>query len=261
MLKGIDISNHQEGFNIPDDIDFCICKATEGLSFIDWTCDGFIQTCIKKDILFGYYHFANRYNGASEARYFWNNTLGYSGHGIPIVDYEVGSDYAREYLESFCNKYHELSGIWPIVYISALSSNGNVADLRDSWVPEKCGLWIAGYPEFYTYWADVDIPYDISPWDFCAIWQFTDTMPINGWSVDADYAYMDAKAWMKYAGNANAEKKSSKKKAKTCEELADEVIAGKWGNGWNRKNALDSTFGIGTYDHVQLIVDKKLKSS
>lgn len=256
MLKGIDISNHQEGFVVPSSLDFCICKATEGLDFVDEFCDGFIQQCLKKNILFGYYHYAHD-KGREEARYFWNHTLGYTGHGIPVIDYEYGSANARAYLEAFCDEYHKLSGVWPMVYISALSGNGNVADLRGSWIPEKCGLWLAGYPEYYRYWPDVDIPYDISPWEICAIWQFTDCMPINGFEVDADYAYMDKTAWMKYAG-AKTAKKPAGKPAKTCEQLADEVIAGKWGTGWNRKNALDSAYGAGTYDHVQCIVNRKL---
>ena len=45
---------------------------------------------------------------------------------------------------------------------------------------------------------------------------------------------------------------------KTCEELAREVLAGKWGNGWNRKNALDTAYGNGTYEHVQTIVNEML---
>lgn len=258
MLKGIDVSNYQDGFTIPSKgIDFCICKATEGLDFVDWTCDGFIQSCIKKNILFGYYHYAHD-NGKKEARYFWNNTLGYSGYGIPVIDYEYGSANARAYLEAFCDEYHKLSGIWPMVYISALSSIGNVADLRGSWVPKECGLWIAGYPQYYTSFVDIDCPYDVSPWDFCAIWQFTDNLQLNGWSLDADYAYMDKSAWLKYAGSKTTPAKTEKKKAKTCEQLADEVLAGKWGNGWNRRNALDAAYGKGTYEHVQTIVDERL---
>ena len=259
MLKGIDISNHQEGFTVPSKgIDFCICKATEGLNFVDWTCDGFIQQCIKKGLLFGYYHFAHD-NGKKEARYFWNNTLGYSGHGIPVIDYEYGSANARSYLESFCEEYHNLSGIWPVVYISALSDIGNVKDLTGSWVPNECGLWLAGYPEYYTSFVNVDCPYDVSPWDFCAIWQFTDNLQMNRWQLDANYAYMTKDAWMKYAGSkTGATPKPAKKKAKTCEQLADEVLAGKWGNGWNRKNALDAAYGAGTYEHVQTIVDERL---
>lgn len=272
MLKGIDISNHQEGFEIPNDIDFCICKATEGTSFVDWCCDTFIQTCIRKDILFGYYHFAHD-NPKAEARYFWNNTLGYSGHGIPVIDYEYGSINAKSYLETFCNEYHELSGVWPIVYLSALSNIGNVADLKGSWVPGKCGLWIAGYPKFYSTFADIEMPYNVSPWEFAAIWQFTDNLQCNGYSLDADYAYMTKESWLKYAScetstgienkgkpvsNATSKIMDKVSTGKTCEEIADEVLAGKWGVGWNREQAIKAAFPIGTYEHIQQIINERM---
>ena len=76
---------------------------------------------------------------------------------------------------------------------------------------------------------------------------------------------MDATAWGKYANpqavqdadNQQGEIPDFGHSGKTCEELAHEVIAGKWGNGWNRQQALDSAYGAGTYNHVQCIVDRK----
>lgn len=46
-------------------------------------------------------------------------------------------------------------------------------------------------------------------------------------------------------------------KEELYEKLADEVIEGKWGEGWNRKQALDSIYGKETYDMVNLIVHEK----
>lgn len=273
MLKGIDISNHQAGFVIPDDIDFCIVKATEGLNFVDHFCDGFIQTCLKKNILFGYYHFANSTDPIAEARYFWNNTLGYAGHGIPIIDYEIGSADAKDYIEKFCGEYHNISNVWPMVYISALSNMGNVNDLIGSWVPKKCGLWIAGYPSFYTEWISAFCPYQIGPWESCAIWQFTDNLSCNGYSIDANLAYMTREGWLKYAtcentpgskdkgqsvSNATPGKQTSVSTGKSCEEIADEILAGKWGVGWNREQAIKAAFPVGTYEHVQAIINERM---
>ena len=54
-MRGIDISNWQSGINISKlDIDFCICKATEGLNFVDSTCNNFIQQCKDNNILWGF---------------------------------------------------------------------------------------------------------------------------------------------------------------------------------------------------------------
>ena len=47
MLNGIDISNHQKGLNLASvPCDFVICKVTEGTTYIDRYCDGFIQQAI-----------------------------------------------------------------------------------------------------------------------------------------------------------------------------------------------------------------------
>lgn len=265
MMRGIDVSNWQEGIN-PEklDIDFCICKATEGTSFVDPFCDTFIQKLIKAKKLFGYYHFAGKGNPKEEAKFFWNNTLGYTGSGIPVLDYETW-DYAGvhfSWCEKFMFQYHELSNVWPILYISA----SHVGEFSHSWIPSKCGLWIAGYNRDYDKWpAADDMPYDVSPWEFAAIWQFASDFKLKGYrgDLDADLAFMDANAWLKYAGakvpaNSFDKAKDDAKKVKSCEELADEVIAGMWGKGWNRKNALDSAYGKGTYDHVQIIVNNRL---
>lgn len=261
MLRGIDVSNWQAGL-VPSklDIDFCIAKATEGDFFVDKYCDGFIQNCIANGILFGYYHFAGNGNPETEAKWLWNHTLGYSGHGIPVLDYESWQ-FSRDHVkwcQRFMNQYQKLSGIWPVLYISA----SHCSDFNASWIPDKCGLWVAGYNRDYSTWPKRDdMPYDVSPWPFAAMWQFASDFSIDGsgYALDADIAFMDAAAWMKYAGSKSASTAPAKKKLdKTCEQLADEVIAGKWGNGWNRRNALDSAYGTGTYEHVQAIVDEKL---
>ncbi len=265
MMRGIDVSNWQGGI-VPsqlNSIDFCIAKATEGMWFVDQFCDGIIQDCIAHNILFGYYHFASHTDAESEAKYFWNNTLGYSGHGIPVLDYECWQGTDVYWCECFIEEYYKLSGVWPILYISA----SHCADFKSSWIPEKCGLWLAGYPQAFENWADVEMPYDISPWEFCAIWQFTSSLKLDNWELDGNYAFMDRKGWNAYAGFRNAPEdkepynsgnSENTPKGKTCEELADEVMAGKWGNGWNREQAITAAYGASTYNHVQAIVNKRM---
>ena len=101
VLKGIDISNWQAGFDISAaQPGFVIAKATEGTTYVDRYCDGFIQDCIKLDIPFGFYHFARFNDAASEAKFFYDNTKGYVGKGIPILDFEVTN--TNEWLETWC---------------------------------------------------------------------------------------------------------------------------------------------------------------
>lgn len=292
-MNGIDISNWQGGLKISElAIDFCICKATEGIVFVDSYCDNWIEECKSNNILWGFYHFANSNNPEDEAQFFYDNCLNYFNHGIPVLDYEVSNYNNVEWCERFLNKLHELSGVWAIIYLSA----SRCSEYENSWIPEKCGLWVAGYPYTMTDWTNDDIPYDISPWNFAAIWQFTSSLIIPGfWNkLDGDIAYMDANAWMKYAqstdnapnvenikpieksiddlvletllgeyGNNDDRKRMLGSKYDDVQnrinelyKIADEVIDGKWGNGWNREQALN---GAGyPYKIVQKIVNEKL---
>lgn len=92
-LNGIDISNHQKGLNLKDiTCDFVICKATEGTTFVDKYCDGFMQQAMKLGKKVGVYHFASgKTTGKAEADFFLKNVQGYIGKAILILDWEAGA--------------------------------------------------------------------------------------------------------------------------------------------------------------------------
>ena len=291
-MRGVDISNWQEGIDVTRlNVDFVICKATEGIGYTDKTCDGFIEQCKATNKLWGFYHFARENNPEDEAEYFYNECKGYFGKGIPVLDYETDNYSNREWCERFIQRLHDLSGIWAVIYISAY----RCPEYHGSWIPEKCGLWIAGYPYTMSDWTNDEIPYDTSPWEFAAIWQFTSQLIIPGFweKLDGNIAYMDSTAWMKYAQSTNnPQNGENEKPSKNVDdlvletilgeygngedrkrmlgdmyepvqnrinelyEIAEEVIDGKWGNGWNREVALN---GAGyPYAIVQRIVNSLL---
>lgn len=258
MIRGIDVSNWQNGLKQSDlPIDFCICKATEGIGFTDPSCDEFIQDCIRENILWGFYHFARENSPEEEAEYFYNECKNYFGHGIPVLDYETSNYDDTEWCERFMSTLYDLSDVWAMLYISA----SRCPDFEGSFIPMRCGLWVAGYPYVMTDWPQTEMPYNITPWEFAAIWQFSSSLILPGYcgKLDGDIAYMDSEAWSKYAGAETPEPQPQPvNPPKTCEQLAEEVIAGKWGNGWNREQALNSAYGDGTYEHVQAIVNRKL---
>ena len=274
MLYGVDISNWQSGL-VPADlrkfkdeqVDFCICKATEGIDFTDIWCDRFIQNCIDNNILFGFYHFATHGGDAkAEAIYFYNECKGYFGKGIPVLDYEVDNANDIAWCETWLQYVHDLSGVWPMLYISA----SRCADYTGSWIPSKCGLWVAGYPQTYTDWPVyaneygdvshyvkrqtglddfniVEMPYNISPWEFAAIWQFTSELILPGYvgKLDGDVAYMDKAAWGKYAGNPLIvvdNPMANTKPSNELDNLAFDVILGKYGRGKERKKLLGDNY-------------------
>ncbi len=200
MLHGIDISNWQKGLQLPESLDFCICKATEGFRYVDPYCDGFVQQTIRKGILFGFYHFARNNDPEKEAVFFRNNTKGYELIGLPVLDIEDESieDWGG-YAQRFVDKYHAMTGVYPIIYASA----STLPRFNGYPLVDTCGLWVAGYPDNRERGLK-DIPkfcYDVSPWKFAAIWQYTSNGWIHTWDepIDLDVAYMDAGAWKLYA--------------------------------------------------------------
>lgn len=217
MLRGVDISNWQAGIDPHKlGVDFCICKATEGNFFVDGYCDGYIQDCINNNILWGFYHFAREWEPEREAQFFYENCIGYIGKGIPVLDYEVWESNNDDvaWCEKFLQKFHDLAGVWPLLYISA----SHCIEFQDSWIPKKCGLWVAGYPNSDATWTKADMPYDIAPWEFAAIWQFTSGLKLKGYTLDGDLAYMTKTAWGKYAGTSTTSSAKAEKKPATPEK-------------------------------------------
>lgn len=79
-------------------------------------------------------------------------------------------------------------------------------------------------------------------------WQYTDRGRINGINGNVDVSY-----WVKEDAKPTPSKTPVKK---SNEEIAEEVIAGKWGNGTDRKKRLESA-GY-NYNDIQSIVNKRL---
>ena len=77
-------------------------------------------------------------------------------------------------------------------------------------------------------------------------WQYTSVGRINGINSNVDISRYD-----------NSDIKPIPTPKKSNEEIADEVIAGKWGNGDDRKNKLKAA-GY-DYNEIQKIVNNKLK--
>ena len=239
MLKGIDISNWQRGFNLEaTKPGFCIVKATEGISFVDKTCDTFVQQCIRLGIPFGFYHFARTNGGAREARYFYTQTRNYVGKGIPVLDFEDRRN-DNHYIDEFVREYHAITGVYPWVYMSNDFINNR--GYGSEYVKRNCGLWLAGYPSRATMYPTVKTcPYKHNGWTLAA-WQFTDNLNIGGMHVDGNIFYGDSSAWNMYAKGyikpATAKNKNtSTDLTSAIDVIAKAVIAGKFGNGQQRKD-------------------------
>lgn len=196
MLRGIDISNWQAGLDanaVFPNVDFVICKATEGVGFVDRYCDGWVQWCRRNGKPWGFYHFAKVNSPAMEATHFINNTSNYFGEGIPVLDWE--GDQSVEWVNEFVRVVHDQTGIWPWVYANPWRFN-------QGGVESNCGRWIASYPDVIRPGLDYD-PGEVPETDgLVCCWQYASDgqVPAYPGNLDVNIFFGSVGAWQAYAG-------------------------------------------------------------
>jgi len=196
-LYGYDISKWQSVGTGDSAQNFLIVKATEGAAYVDPSCDKHYQRAKAQGKLLGFYHFARPdLNGAiAEADFFVKNTRNYFGEAIPVLDWEKNT-WNVGWAEQFLNRVYELTGVRPLIYMSASVITAN----NWSSVARNYGLWIAGYPNKYNVKnpptpGTKDMPYKIGPWAFWCIWQYSS----SAGTLDRDIANLTPAQWKKYA--------------------------------------------------------------
>lgn len=100
---------------------------------------------------------------------------------------------------------------------------------------------LKSYKRWYA-WYNESKPLD------CYLWQYTSTGRVSGIAGDVDLNEL--------IGKVTSAPKPSKKKKKTNAQIVKEVIAGKWGNGSERKRML--TAAGYDYNTIQNLVNKQL---
>ena len=248
-MHGTDQSNWQP--NQITEGDFIICKATEGCGYVDPTCDIKYQMNKNAGKLLGVYHFARPDLGNSpeaEAEFFVNNIKGYLYEAIIALDWESVNKWDVAWAKRWLDKVKELTSVKPLIYMS--SSVTFAYDWSDV-VRGDYGLWVANYGN--NDGSNHGCP-AVGYWGVVAMLQYTSN------PIDKDEFFGDANAWRAYAGakggSTPTPTPAPTPTKKSNEEIANEVIAGKWGNGQDRKNRLTAA----GYDYraVQDIVNKKL---
>lgn len=199
MLYGIDISSWQEGIDIPQiatQIDFMICKCTDGLYFKDNPFEDFMQAGSDNNLLLGMYHFAENQSPTRQADYFYKACKDWIGRAIPFLDLEDDNIQDWEnFATQFCERFESLSGVRPILYIS----NGYTERFSKQF-SLKYNLWVAEYwyanVKNFTYLRWADWP-ETAPWPDALMWQFTSAGKLKGFdgNLDLDYFYGNRGDW------------------------------------------------------------------
>ena len=268
VMRGIDISKWQSGIDLSAvNADFVIVKATEGIGYVDKSCDGFFQKALSLGKKLGFYHFARptaNNDPIREADFFYENCKGYFGKAIPILDWEAENKQNVAYAKAWLDRVYQRSGVKPVIYMS--ESVVNSYDWS-SVANADYGLWVAKYrdnnPDYNYNMANAGSRPKVKWWKFYCMWQWTSTGRLNGYSgnLDCNVFYGDGTTWDKYAGKSGTASKPAPAPApaparKSNEVIAQEVINGAWGNGEDRKKRLtDAGYN---YTVVQAIVNKKI---
>lgn len=253
MMKIVDFSNNNytsNGTLTPNcetayrEADGIIMKATQGIGFVDPYCNLTIERAKRDGKVWGFYHYAGGNNPIAEAVFFYNNCKNYFGYGIPVIDFEEFQNEPNwnntNWVRQFVNKIHELSGIWCMIYIqqSAIAKVANCVN--------DCALWVAAYPDVNNNtWNAGHMLGSITPWGAWTLWQYTAAA-----GCDRNMGNLDKAAWARIAGAKGAASSKSSVSVKDYNAMARDVIAGKYGNGDERKRRLGAD-----YDKVQAIVN------
>lgn len=247
-MYGIDISKHNGNINLePYKGQFVIMRVGYGNFTLDKKFKRNVQECKRLGIPFGVYHYSYALDVATakkEAQAVLKEIEPYR-NDIKVgvwFDMEDGDGYKRKngfkfnhdtiapICYAFC-KIIEDAGYYTGIYTSTswLKYVSGVNDRFDKWVAD---------------WGTDNGRQQTNTSNLGTIQQYTSN------PIDKDIMYVDISRY----SNAPV-KPQPKPTRKTNDQLADEVIAGQWGNGADRKKRLtDAGYD---YDAVQKVVNQK----
>lgn len=258
-MKGLDISSYQGGINFDAiksaGVGFLIIRAgfTGWGTGVNYNKDKYFEEFYNKskshNIPVGAYWYScanTKEKGIAEAEFMYNNCLKCKQFEYPIyidvedTHYQVGDKRGvTDAIIGFC-EYLENLGYYVGIYASDISGFKEKMYINELNQYDK---WVARYgskPRYVTSYG---------------MWQSSSNGKIIGYNgnLDTNEAYKDYPTIIKSNG-LNGYGKKTQNTSKSINELANEVIEGKYGNGDARKKALGSR-----YDEVQAKVNEILR--
>lgn len=229
-LNGIDISNWQKDLDLSKvPFDFAIMKATEGIGFVDKSCDRFVQYCIKAGKPWGFYHFARPTNDAvEEAQYFVKHTKNYFGHGLPVLDWEAENKNDVGWAKRWLDEVNRQTGTKPAIYMSAAVVN---AYDWSAVVAAGYSLWVAQWrdkvPDYDYDMKDAGPKPNIKHWKDPILWQWTSIGHLSGYggSLDFDVFYGSKEDWQKLTKAQKDEEDEKDTPDSTVDDIARAIRA------------------------------------
>lgn len=262
--KGPDISAWQGDIDIKtlaNHVDFFIFRCYAGSSK-DKKVDRNVKLAIEAGKPFGLYIYSYALNTAQakeEAQRVVNLANSYSiKPNFLVIDMEDADGYKRKYgmpsnqtLRDICTEECEIfenAGYYAMVYASSSWFKNQLAGLT------AYDKWVAHWPTSGGKQKGNNVDPSGENANNCGIWQFTSegTLPGYNGRLDMNYGYKDFIV-KGYEGGITPPPAPKPIPTKSNEEIAEEVKAGLWGNGEDRKNRLEAA-GY-DYNTIQDIVN------
>lgn len=264
MKKGIDISEFQNGINLTAvknaGYDFVILRGgftgygANRNMVKDSSFENSYSEAKKAGLGVGCYHYSccnDTESGKREAEWLYNNCLKGKQFDYPIyLDVEEkrwqldNPKGVTDGIIAFCETLEDLG--YYVGYYTFLNWFNHHLDTER----------LKPYTRWVAYWGSESPELASS-----GMWQNSSNGTVAGYRVDTDICYKDFPSIIKSVGlngykKADQPEKKQPDKKKSNDELAKEVIDGKWGNGEDRRKRL--TKAGYNYDEVQSIVNKML---
>lgn len=252
-FRGIDISKHNGNidFNkLKGNINFAIVRTSFGFFNEDPKYREYIKGLESIGVPYGLYHYSyarNLEEAKKEVEGFLNIARQYNPTYPLVLDMEdadhwkanngnPSNDMYVQICEYFCKRVEE-AGYYAMIYAN---KNWFETKLNDGRL-DRFDKWLAQWSSKPTYGKTF------------GIWQYTSDGSVPGISgrVDMNISYVDYPSIIKGMSS-----KPNQPVKKSVDEIANEVIAGAWGNGDDRRNRLINA-GY-NYDEVQAKVNEKL---
>lgn len=229
---------------------FIIFKATQGTNFTDPKVASFIKGAESVGLPYFLYTYLNKGNELAQAQYLVRVGKSMAGKYFKGYMLDVEENNSAAGVQAALNYLKSLGGK-SILYTSYSQAGTykSVIDSRGSnvcWMEARYGNNTASYNAKYPCHPGVDLHQYTSKGSCPGIGGNVDLNRITG---------TKPVAWFTNGGNVAPAPKPAPAK-KSNDTIASEVIAGKWGNGNDRKNRLAAA-GY-DYNTIQAIVNQKL---
>jgi len=168
-----------------------IVKATQGTTYVNPKAVHQYELAKSLGKLVGTYHYAGGGDPVAEADFFVKNVKNWIGEAVLALDWESYQNSAfgdTTWCRRFVDRVHELTGVYPLVYVSESAINQVASCVSD------CGLWVAKYASMnWNRWDLPDMPVNTAPWPTYTFWQYT------GGDMDRDLINTDKDGWQRLA--------------------------------------------------------------